>query len=286
MKKIVTVPIFNEAHFLPHFLKNVNEVIEPDLIILNEGMFPHGPENRGNMNEEFIKAYTWNGDGKRSFDIEQAVEIASQHDNVILNKMDYGNISTKDAYIQAFTHGIPEDTPETASIFLTEADVFIHEGDKVHLEEIIRHLPDDVVLTASFQRFFISPFVRIVSDKERRVVMKYGDGSLVHKVASDNFLDHYVDRYAVKTELRVFHYEWIRPGKYYDARKAQFSGARDPALMDAHDHMRNHIYKYGGVVDCVWPLRLHTDFTVDHPIHFRDHPEYQRFASTHLRTDG
>ncbi|NIM44916.1 MAG: hypothetical protein GTN80_03700 [Nitrososphaeria archaeon] len=275
--KIVTVPIFNEAHLLPHFLKNVNEVIEPDLIILNEGMFPHGPENRHNISDRFIELYTHNGDGKRSFDIESTRIFASEHENVVLNEMDYGDISTKDAYIQAFTHGIPENTPKTASIFLTEADVFIHEGDRKHLIEISRDLPDDKVLTATFMRFFIAPHVRIYPDKERRIVMKYGDGSLVRKVAADNFLDHYVDRYAIHTDLRVYHYEWIRPGKYYSARRAQFEGARPEALMRWHDVARDQILR-GEDINTSQPLRLETDRTIEHPIHIREHPS---FAGTH-----
>lgn len=281
MKRIVILPIFNEAHFLPYFIKNVKEVIEPDLIIMNEGMFPRGPESRG-VNDRYIKEFTYNGDGKRSFDIEEVREIVKEHSNVTLNEMEYGDITTQEAYVKAFTHGIPDDLQADAAVFLTEADVFIHEGDKTLLNEIVAHMPNEEVITAAFLRFFISPFVRILPNKERRIVLKYGDGSLLHKVASDNFLDSYLRRYATHCELRVFHYEWIRPGKYYFARRGQFDNKfkRNPLVLEMHDRCKEQIDAHGKIKQ-EWPLSLETNKNIDHPTHFRGHPEYQRFSSTH-----
>ena len=46
-KKIVIMPCFGEGHLIDLQIQNLINTINPTHIIYNEGLFPRGPENKG-----------------------------------------------------------------------------------------------------------------------------------------------------------------------------------------------------------------------------------------------
>ena len=107
MTKIVILPIFNEHCFLPYWIPNICEVVKPDMVIFNEGLFPQGSENRSKFGDEFYMLYT-SDCKRRSFDLDDVQHTVTTLANVYrntdfhVNLMNYPDgLHTKEAYYQA-----------------------------------------------------------------------------------------------------------------------------------------------------------------------------------------
>ena len=159
MKKIVIIPIFCESHLVKYQIPNIIDTINPDIIIYNEGMFPSGTEGTKKINEEWIKKYTLNGEGKRGFDFDELEKIIENAQNdypdvkIILNKIDYSDCIDKGSYdfvgtkcyVKANSNfkelGI--ELEEGDFIFPLEGDTFHHQDSKDEIDGYLQQLKPD-----------------------------------------------------------------------------------------------------------------------------------------------
>ena len=282
--KVVILPIFNEGCFLPYWVPNICDIVEPDLIILNEGLFPRGVEDDTKYKESFYTKFTKDG---HSFDIEEVERLLTVFDKVYpdvefqLNLMDYPkDFYTGDAYYTAYTYGLPKDLKADDIVLPIEADLFFHEDDKEYLHQMMKEHDDESPAMSMFQRYFVSPFIRIYPDKPRKIFCKWGDGNVYHATVRDNFSETYQKRGTVYP-IRAYHFEWVRgTGKYWDARMQMFMQSRSKEMMDWHQGAQEEIYRCGKPPNfTVENLSIEFVPTEDHPQHFRNHPDYKYFRS-------
>ncbi len=132
-RKIVVEPCFAEAHFLERHIYNVCDYLQPNVFVIAEGMFPHGPENTLGNTQNFSEQFTL--DGKRSFDFHEmkaAVERCQRSYPEIefhLLEMDYRDIDTATAYYEAYTSFLNViSVSPTDIIFPLECDLFFTEA--------------------------------------------------------------------------------------------------------------------------------------------------------------
>ena len=237
-KKIVIVPVFCESHLIKYQISNIIDTIDPDYIIYNEGMFPSGPESTTNVNSDFIKKYTL--DGVRGFDfleLEQIIKNSQKQypeKNIILNKMDYSNLSdANECYYRACSNfdelGIQ--IQEGDYIFPFEGDVFHHENSKREISEYLTQLePDtgfksnwiDFVETQYFcEKASLKPFTINKPGRHRKVCLRYGTSKFYKEVLLNFISQKYPMLYP--TDLITYHYAWWRPGKFKELRYAQLN---------------------------------------------------------------
>lgn len=243
MKKIVIEPCFNEAHFMPYHIDNICEYLQPDVYVISEGAFPLGPE--GTVSSDELSEFTLNGYGKRSFDfleLNDIVEIyAKKYERTlfILEPMDYGACSTQEAYFKAYNNFLsrcvmhPEDI-----IFSIECDIFLNQDQASKILALCTTLQPGEGFGSTYKRFFESPFIEMSQPTKRKVAFKYGDGSYYKNTIDKNFDDTYLS-YLPIYDLKLHHYEWIRPGKYFDLRLAQLK--RNQELYKQLQEARNFI---------------------------------------------
>jgi hypothetical protein len=209
----------------------MNEVLEPDLIILNEGLFPKGPEANIVLDDNYLMCYT--SDGKRSFDIDKIKEIVGTYNNVVLNEMDYSDIDPSKAYGYSLIYGLQDDLKKNDLIFPLEVDVFFHEKDKENINDLLNII--DIASTVEYIRLF-SPCIELLPRKRRKFVFKWGDGEFYKDWHLNHFLgcgDDISDSVFTKFNIQCFHTELYRKGKWFDARMSQ---------LPRHGRIREELY--------------------------------------------
>ena len=295
-QKIIIEPTFCEAHFLDAHIKNMCDYIKPDHFILAEGMFPRGPENNIPSALKFIKKYTQNGEGHRGWDFEEVTRIV--HENAALYPnvkfhllgMDYeGDMQTKRAYFEAYTsfkHIIkvqPDDL-----IFPSETDLFFTEDQAKQILIQANKLKPDEGFGSTFQLFFESPKVSIPGyggqGRNRKVAYRYGTGHLSNILALGNSEESY-HAYIKWIDLQLFHYEWIRPGKYWDMRFDQlqrtsyvYNGFKKAKALIESDplHLKEDLETMVGW-EGSFTLAANDLKIEDHPKHIRNHPNFIKY---------
>ena len=303
-ERIVVEPYFNDAHFLESHIHNICEYLKPDVYVIAEGAFPLGPEEDTDNIKQYLSKATLNGEGKRSFDFGEAVNIIKKcsvkYPNVDMHfvLMDYDNKGTEDCYIDAY-HSFLRiidvgKLSENTLIFPLETDLFIT---KKQAEEIL--CKSDSLLPgqgfgSTFMEFYESPRVCFQrNDRKRKVVFKYGDGTFYYKVIAGNFNDRYLPESSLYDEschldiypLYLFHYPWIRPDKYFDFRlydQLTGSGRSDrsrPIYAQARELIRSKKYELSqkdlDEVNFVgFTLTLNNLNLNDHPKHIWNHPNF------------
>jgi len=279
MKRIVILPVFNEGHFIPHFLRNMAVMFQPTHIIMNDGLFPRGPENNTTMTLGYKSKYTT--EGRWSFDladVQKHVPLFQKEwpkIEVKYNKMEYRNVSTAQAYQMAYTCGLPS-LDSNDIIFPLEADVFFHMKDRIKIIQHIENLNPDEGFCCRYIRYFVSPEIVITSTRIRRVGIKYGTGKTYRKFTEDNFTDSYSSYLSPKTDFIGFHYEWIRPQKYWSARLAQLN--RDSDFKRGLTKDRNCIISTGNIPNKpTLGLERRTHSPKDHPFHIMNHEIFRDY---------
>jgi len=286
MKKIIIEPSFIEGHFLDAHIKNICEYLNPDIYIICEGMFPKGPESNIKDVEKFKDTYTL--DGHRGFDyelVENAVNInAKKFPNISfeLIQMNYSNnMETFKAYYQVFTQFLKHIKPSSRDIIIPlECDIFFTPEQASKTIEAIHKLHPDQGLSASCKPFFESPNIIFKGPSRiRKLAFKYGTGELYDNVMKIFFWEERYRPLLRPLDLQLFHYEWIRPDKYFEARIAQLNRgdffwqkARDARefIQSKPDIDKLYIYlsflhQYG------WKLLYAPHKITEHPIHIHNH---------------
>lgn len=306
-KKIVIVPTFCESHLIKHQIPNIIDTVDPDYIVINEGMFPNGTEGNKNITSDWLQKYTLNGEGKRGFDfpdLEKIVVNAKwKYPDVkfILNEMDYSDCNNSTECYKKATTNFEEleiDIEEGDYIFPYEGDVFHHESTaseiKGYLEQIqpgegfrstwIDYMQNFWYVEKSRIKIFLKPEKYNHKDNTqcRRICFRYDKDGIKYKKMLDNFMTvTYHDPvigYGMlyPTELMTYHYAWIRPGKFRDLRCDQL--ARPEGYWDKFKSELDKCDEYKYEEICVREAKR--DLThgwvkffshLPHPKHIKDH---------------
>jgi len=239
-KKIVIVPVFCESHLIKLQIDNIFDTINPDILIYNEGMFPHGPESCTNM-DGFNEKYTLNGEGKRGFDFPQLQEIIFEAQNkykdkkIILNEMSY-NPSVKSAtehYVHACSNfkDLNIDVNEGDYLFPYEGDVFHLESSKDMIENYLLQLKPNQGFKSIWVDFIqnqyyaelstLKPFFKNEEGRTRKICVKYGTMDYYKSILRNFESQKYPTLYP--TDLITYHYCWFRKDKYLSLRFDQLN---------------------------------------------------------------
>ena len=291
MKRIVVEPCFNEAHLLEAHIRNICDYLHPDMFVIAEGAFPRGPENTLEINDKFKSLYTL--DGYRSFDFNEMQNTINHLKNVYPEvefqflQMNYGDVTTQVAYRIAYDSFQKDYNPDSEDIiFMLETDLFITKSQADRINQLCDELKPDEGFCSTFRTFFESPQVCIrgLQDRKRKVAVKYGTGKTYHKVGEGNFYDSYLQFLPIY-DLKLFHYEWIRPLDYFELRLAQLQ--RDKVTENALRQCRKTIMKQPKNLQwCLdrdnpkesrFTLTLNAIKPEDHPIHIWTHPNFERY---------
>ena len=295
-RKIIIEPTFCEAHFLDAHIKNMCDYIKPDIFVLAEGMFPKGPENNTESLSSFAGKYTKDGDGHRGWDFDEVTQIIRQNGalypdiDFYLLAMNYdADMTTERAYYEAYTSFRRVVPPLPDDIILPlESDLFFTEEQANQILTLAEGLEFNEGFGSTFKLFFESPKVCIPGagngGRKRKVAYVYGDGKLCEVIALGNFTESY-HAYITWHDLQLFHYEWIRPGKYWDMRFDQLSrksyvyeALKRARVLIEHDppHLKEDLETMVG-----WEgsfTLVANDLKIeDHPKHIRKHPNFIKY---------
>jgi len=298
-KKIAIEPCFNEAHFLEFQIPNVCDYLKPDIFVIAEGMFPKGPENlieNDDKKRNLIEKYTLNGEGKRSFDFERLKKIIDYNKKkysdvkFYLLEMDYVGRDTAECYQKAYTSflRVAEVKPDDV-IFTLECDLFFTKTQAETVLKLSNLLAPDKDFGSTYIAFFESPRVSWWTDARasRRIVYKYGTG----KIWGNHDGIPGEERQFGKTKmhnLKLFHYDWIRPQQYWDFRMTQVNIAtkRRDHFNTARSFIRQrppHTSKTNKILQRMgwhptrpW-LSLNNLILEDHPKHIKDHENFKYY---------
>jgi len=288
-KRIVVSPCFNELHFLKRRIPNVCEYLQPDYCILADGMFPRGPENRtqGGDLDTIIKNYTLEGKGKLSFDFKELKQFLNEcskkypNTKFVLLPMDYDKgVNHEQAYYVTYNIFKKILTPSPDDlIFPLECDVFLTETQAQELLSQCESLEPNHSLMSNYYQFFESPKVAMTTQRYRRLAYRYGNGSVwgCYKQFGSSH----------DSGIRAFHYEWIRPNRYFELRLLQLSRGYTSVLRELRSIIRSKPDNLGkslvaataklgpkqrdlGLI--VSPLQLS-----EHPLHFQTHENFEYY---------
>ena len=239
-KKIVIVPVFCEAHLIKLQIDNIFETINPDVLIYNEGMFPHGPESNTNM-EGFNQKYTLKGEGKRGFDFPELQEIIFESQQkykdkkIILNEMYYDPSvrSASEHYVRACSNfkDLNVEINVGDYLFPYEGDVFHLESSKDLINDYLTQLQPDQGFKSTWIDFVnnqyyaelstLKPFFMNKEGRHRKICVRYGTPEVYESVLKNFESQKYPNLFP--TDLITYHYCWFRKGKYKQLRYDQLN---------------------------------------------------------------
>lgn len=261
-KRIVIVPTFCESHLIKHQIPNIVDTVNPDYILINEGMFPAGTEGNKRLTKEWLDKYTLNGEGKRGFDFLELKEIVEQAQQIYpdiiiqLNEMEYTpGMTSTECYVAATTqfHEWGIDVQEGDYIFPYEGDVFHHENAKDEIAHYMSQIKPGEgfrsIWVDYMQNFWyveksrIKPWLKEPNHHyegnymSRRICFRYDKEGVKYLNMLNNFMtvDYHnpVEGYGMlyPTDLITYHYAWIRPNKFRQLRCDQLQ--REPGYWEA-----------------------------------------------------
>lgn len=233
MKKIVIIPSFANSHILDQWIDNMVKSIQPTHIIINEGLFPQGPENKGHVDsKEFLDKYFVEGEfskNKRSFDWSKTNDIVFvknqlyKNTKIYLHSIDYTDNNANKCFLQGISHGLNFINVERGDIiFPLEPDAFLLESDFEVIQHEIEELRPGHGLKCLWRDFVGSQYYcenvnEVASPKIRRFCYCFDN--------MDNFLramDGFMSQdYPLLTKTDVFwirHYPWFVYDKWKELR--------------------------------------------------------------------
>lgn len=293
-KKIVIVPVFCESHLIKLQIDNIFNTINPDTLIYNEGMFPHGPESSTNM-RGFIEKYTLNGEGKRGFDYLDLKEIIFEAQQkykdkkIILNEITYDpNIkSASEHYVHACTNfkDLNIEVNVGDYLFPFEGDVFHLESQKENIQSCIDQLQPDQGFRSIWIDFIqnqyyaelitLKPFFTNQEGRTRKICVRYGSMDYYKSILRNFESQKYPNLFP--TDLITYHYCWFRQDKYKQLRYDQLN--RPNYYWKFFDEGLQYMNELKYAKICIRPNKNGTDryahfLNVDHPDAIKNHPNY------------
>jgi len=214
-------------------IPNIVQALKPDIVIYNEGVFPHGPESSTDVNVAFRKKYC-SDDGYTGFDFEETKQIIAQaaedypHIEWHLGTIEYPvGMSADDAYSYAVsnfqTYGI--EIQEGDILLPSEADAFNMESDAEKIDELLNAMqPGEAISTVWWDfgstQYYIEqrmhPDINTVT-KSRRFAICFKAWEHYFGVIK-NFTSQNYTTTTKLVDLKTYHYPWFSTGKYLKLR--------------------------------------------------------------------
>ena len=269
-------------------------------------MFPVGPESNTLVDENFLKKYTLNGEGKRGFDyleLKQIVKDAQEKYEgvkIILNEMEYTDDevtptsvigSATRNYILACSNfeelGI--EVNEGDYIFPFEGDVFHHEDSKEEIEGYLKQLEPNQGFRSKWidfvgnqyygEKYSLKPFLLedpswAEQGRSRKICIRFGDMETYQEILTQ--FEKNVYPMLFPTDLTTYHYAFWRPGVYKDLRSAQLN--RYNGYWESFYNGVDKVYDNKYFEIDVRPVqeehltsRYISFFDISHPKHIKEH---------------
>lgn len=228
-RKIVIIPEFASSHLLKCWIPNVIDSIEPDIIIINSGLFPNGPENKGQIDQAF--RYKWcYKDTDAGFDYNDTLNIATKwtierHNendripHIECRIIDYDDSDVNKCFIKAIS--MPEIFAEGDIIMPLEPDAFHLEVDSKKIQNAIDKLEIGQGIQTKWVDFLETQFyteaINRIQPKYRRFAYRF-DNMENYKTVMSGFTSQNYSRLQKCDDFTTFHYPWFVYDKWKQLR--------------------------------------------------------------------
>lgn len=235
-RRIVIVPSFASSHFLKCAIPNWIETLNPDVILINESIFPEGPENKGHIDEEFRKKWTYSGNSDVGFDSLESIKIAGYVEKeliqkmgiiwkpkIIFNPIKYTSSDVNQCFIQAMTEFVLDVfQPEIGDlIFPLEPDALLFEGDIEVINQEIMKLKPGEGISVKWMDFLETQYyteaINLQNPKFRRFCYCF-DSMENYQAAIDGFTSQNYPKLKTAESFFIRHYCWMTPPKWKELR--------------------------------------------------------------------
>lgn len=299
MRKIIILPSFASSHFLKWSIQNWIDVLSPDIIIINEGLFPTGPEGKGHIDEKFKEKYCFNGT-MLGFDIEETEKIIQEfrkeypHVTIWLQKNGYTLDDPNQCFLNSISRIDITEFRKSDLVFPLEPDVLFHEDNKEIIQKLISELKPGEGLKCMWRDFLETQYyceaINEINPKIRRFCYCF-DNMENYKTAMDGFMSqsypslHYTDKFWIR------HYPWFVHDKWKELRY-ELIWRKDPQywqdfevglklvkeisenLVRRGDDFYNNPSKILIRPSRTDEARWAKFIEIDHPIHIQSHPNF------------
>lgn len=286
-RKIVIIPEFASSHFLKCWIPNIIESIGPDIIIINSGLFPEGPENKGHIDKTFKDKYCYK-DTMVGFDIEDTEalikEIREDHFKktlstspiIYLQKNGYTLYDSNKCFLESISRCSITNFREGDLIFPLEPDAFLLESDKDIIEHEVMKLKPGMGLKCLWRDFIGNQHyceaINEINPKIRRFCYCF-DNMENYRRSMNGFMTQSYPLLDYTDKFWIRHYPWFVYGKWKELRYEMIfrvdpeywrdfeiglknideSTDKSPILMRPSRHDESRWAKY---IDCEHPTAI------------------------------
>lgn len=238
-KRIVIIPEFASSHLLKCWIPNMIEVIEPDIIIINCGLFPTGPENKGHIDEKFMHKYCRRSLSGQwaAFDYNDSVDVLCdfaqkyQNTETMIMPITYTSPDANQCFLEAisnfpYLHDNERkirqlDIEVGDTLFVLEPDAFVHELDQQTINDEIKKLSPGQGISCQWVDFLETQFytenINISQPKYRRFAYCF-DNMENYKAAMSGFMSQDYPKLKKVNSFFVYHYPWFVFDKWKELR--------------------------------------------------------------------
>ena len=256
MKKIIIIPEFASAHFLKCSLLNWIDVIEPDIIIINSGIFPGGIENKKAIDQEFRSKWCYQ-DTNAGFDYEETLNFTSKLLNerysgnrkiphIECRLIPYDDLDVNKCFLKAISNPLDAIVSPGDIVFPFEPDVLFHENDKKAIHQLISELTPGNGLQCVWKDFLETQYyvegINEINPKWRRFCYCF-DNMNNYLSAMDGFMSQNYSKLKKTDKFMGYHYPWFVSGKYKQLRY-ELIYRSDPTYWKRFDEGLQEIREY------------------------------------------
>lgn len=291
-KRIVIIPSFASSHFLKCWIPNIQEILEPDYILIRESLFPDGPENKGHIDSKFKKKWCYDGINA-GFDWEETQSICSQYSNVVLDWFTPKSSDSNKCFLEAISLNLDKYADVGDFIFVLEPDVFIHQNDTQKMDALLDELKMGSGYRIKWIDFlgtqFYTESVNVQSPKVRRFVYRF-DNIKNFLDAHDGYMSQHYPKLKQIDDFFLFHYPWFVYDKWKELRYdliyrsdpkywRDFENGLREIRAESEDHVDGKLEGKPAKRIIIRPSRQDEGrwasfIDVPHPHHIMNHPNF------------
>ena len=223
------------------------DVIEPDIILINSGIFPTGPENKKKIDGDFKTKWCYE-DTNAGFDYDETLDIVTEYTqqrfagnkkipHIECRIIDYKSQDANECFLEAITTGLDAIVSPNDLVFPLEPDCFVWEGDKGKIDKIVDNLGIGVGISTRWMDFletnYYTECINIKSPKYRRFCYKF-DNMTNYKRAMSGFMSQDYSKLEKVDDFFCRHYPWFVFDKWKELRY-QLIWRNDPQYWKSFD---------------------------------------------------
>lgn len=230
-KKIIIIPEFASSHLLKCAIPNWIDVLEPDIIIINSGIFPGGIENKKAIDDDFRKKWCYSG-SNAGFDFNETLKFVTQLTeekykgdskipHIECRVLNYKSNDANECFLEAISNGLESLVTEGNIVFPLEPDVLFHQDDKEIIQSLISELNPGEGLKCKWVDFLETQFyteaINMSNHKYRRFCYSF-DTMKNYREAMNSFMGQDYSKLKKTNEFFARHYPWWCPPKWKELR--------------------------------------------------------------------